>query len=65
MKTWVDGIVAAEQDFPASPIPTRLFSAARLLDIPYADCIVIEDAEAGVRRAAGRWRRRRWRRSRR
>ena len=44
-------IVAAEDYTHGKPDPEPFLTAARLLDIPPADCLVFEDAEAGIQSA--------------
>ena len=51
-EAWVDGNVAAEHNLPSKPAPDVFQLAAKLLGVPENDCIVIEDAEAGVRAGA-------------
>lgn len=49
---WVDGIVAAEHGLPGKPAPDVFQLAASMIGLEERDCIVIEDAEAGVRAGA-------------
>lgn len=44
----VDGQVAAAVGLPGKPDPATFDYAARLLEVPSADCIVVEDAVSGV-----------------
>jgi beta-phosphoglucomutase family hydrolase len=48
----VDGVVADELGLPGKPDPATFLEAARRLGVPAARCVVVEDAESGVR--AGR-----------
>lgn len=48
----VDGVVARQQGLRGKPHPDTFLAAARLLDVPPGQCVVFEDALAGV--AAGR-----------
>jgi len=47
----VDGVVAAEEGLPGKPDPATYEYAARLLDLPSEECVVVEDAAAGVEAA--------------
>lgn len=49
---WVDGVVAAEHGLPSKPAPDVFQLAASMLGLEERECIVIEDAEAGVRAGA-------------
>jgi HAD superfamily hydrolase (TIGR01509 family) len=44
----VDGVVAAAEGLPGKPSPATYDYAARLLDLPTEECIVVEDAVSGV-----------------
>jgi HAD superfamily hydrolase (TIGR01509 family) len=44
----VDGVVAASEGLPGKPSPATYEYAARLLDLPSAECVVVEDAVSGV-----------------
>ncbi|MGO4591017.1 HAD family hydrolase [Paenarthrobacter sp. 2TAF44] len=44
----VDGQVAADAGLPGKPDPATFEYAAKLLDVPREDCIVVEDAVSGV-----------------
>jgi HAD superfamily hydrolase (TIGR01509 family) len=44
----VDGVVAAAAGLPGKPSPATYEYAARLLDLPSEECVVIEDAVSGV-----------------
>jgi beta-phosphoglucomutase family hydrolase len=48
----VDGVVAREQDLPGKPAPDTFRYAAKMLGLSPNECVVFEDAQAGV--AAGR-----------
>ena len=48
----VDGVVARERHLPGKPAPDTFWYGAELLDTPRKNCVVFEDALAGV--AAGR-----------
>ena len=48
----VDGVVAAGEGLPGKPSPATYEYAARLLDLPSRECVVVEDAVSGVQ--AGR-----------
>jgi trehalose 6-phosphate phosphatase len=48
----VDGVLAAELDLEGKPHPDTFIEAARRLGLPPADCLLVEDARAGV--AAGK-----------
>jgi len=48
----VDGLVAAEHGLPGKPAPDTFWYAATQLGVPYADCVVVEDAVAGVQAGA-------------
>jgi beta-phosphoglucomutase family hydrolase len=48
----VDGIVARERHLPGKPAPDTFLYAATLLGVPPEQCVVFEDAQAGV--AAGK-----------
>ena len=48
----VDGVVARERHLPGKPAPDTFLYGAELLDTPKENCVVFEDALAGV--AAGR-----------
>jgi beta-phosphoglucomutase family hydrolase len=45
----VDGVLAARQKLPGKPRPDTFLEAARLLDVPPARAVVVEDALAGVK----------------
>jgi beta-phosphoglucomutase family hydrolase len=47
LRTYFDAIVPGA-DLPGKPEPVLFLKAAELLDVPPEDCIVIEDAIAGV-----------------
>ncbi|MFW6051336.1 MAG: HAD family hydrolase [Myxococcota bacterium] len=47
--TRVDGAVAAELGLAGKPAPDLFEEAARRLGVPPARCVVLEDAESGVR----------------
>ena len=44
----VDGVVAAAAGLPGKPSPATYEYAARLLDLPSEECVVVEDAVSGV-----------------
>jgi len=44
----VDGVVAAAEGLPGKPSPATYDYAARLLDLPSEECVVVEDAVSGV-----------------
>ncbi|PNH83542.1 HAD family phosphatase [Arthrobacter sp. AFG20] len=44
----VDGVVAAEEGLPGKPDPATYEYAARLLELPSEQCVVVEDAVSGV-----------------
>ncbi|SDL33696.1 trehalose 6-phosphatase [Salinimicrobium catena] len=44
----VDGITAEEKNLPGKPAPDTFLEAARQLDIPPQETLVVEDAQAGV-----------------
>ncbi|MGF9650433.1 HAD-IA family hydrolase [Pseudarthrobacter oxydans] len=44
----VDGVVAAREGLPGKPSPATYQYAARLLDLPSRECVVVEDAVSGV-----------------
>src|SRR5450830_232145 len=44
----VDGVVAVSEGLPDKPSPATYQYAARLLDLPSEECIVVEDAVSGV-----------------
>jgi HAD superfamily hydrolase (TIGR01509 family) len=44
----VDGLVAAAEGLPGKPSPATYDYAARLLDLPSDECVVVEDAVSGV-----------------
>ena len=44
----VDGVVAASEGLPGKPNPATYEYAARLLDLPSEECVVVEDAVSGV-----------------
>jgi beta-phosphoglucomutase family hydrolase len=44
----VDGVVAAREGLPGKPSPATYQYAARLLDLPSEECVVVEDAVSGV-----------------
>jgi beta-phosphoglucomutase family hydrolase len=44
----VDGVVAAREGLPGKPSPATYQYAARLLDLPSEECLVVEDAVSGV-----------------
>ncbi|KNH17311.1 haloacid dehalogenase [Arthrobacter sp. ZBG10] len=44
----VDGVVAAREGLPGKPSPATYEYAARLLELPSEDCVVVEDAVSGV-----------------
>lgn len=46
-----DAVVAAEDYTHGKPDPEPFLTAARLLNVPPADCLVFEDAEAGIQAA--------------
>lgn len=46
-----DAIIDGNQVSKAKPDPEVFLSAAKELNIPYADCVVFEDAEAGIEAA--------------
>jgi HAD superfamily hydrolase (TIGR01509 family) len=46
-----DAVVAAEDDTHGKPHPEPFLRAAELLHIPPADCLVFEDADAGIQAA--------------
>lgn len=48
----VDGVLVAERGLAGKPAPDTFCYAARLLSVPYARAVVVEDALSGV--AAGR-----------
>ena len=48
----VDGVTARERALPGKPAPDTFLLAAELLGVPPEQCVVFEDAQAGV--AAGR-----------
>ncbi len=48
----VDGVTARERGLPGKPAPDTFLYAAELLGLPPENCVVFEDAQAGV--AAGR-----------
>jgi trehalose-phosphatase len=47
----VDGVLAEELRLPGKPDPAVFLEAARRLDTPPSMCVVVEDAQAGVRAA--------------
>jgi beta-phosphoglucomutase family hydrolase len=44
----VDGVVAVAEGLPGKPSPATYEYAARLLDLPSQECVVVEDAVSGV-----------------
>lgn len=44
----VDGVMARVQNLPGKPAPDTFLAAAKALGLPAADCVVFEDAIAGV-----------------
>lgn len=44
----VDGVVAAAEGLPGKPSPATFDYAARLLEVPSEECVVVEDAVSGV-----------------
>jgi len=44
----VDGVVAAREGIPGKPSPATYAYAARLLELPSEECVVVEDAVSGV-----------------
>ena len=44
----VDGVVAVAEGLPGKPSPATYEYAARLLDLPSEECVVVEDAVSGV-----------------
>jgi beta-phosphoglucomutase family hydrolase len=44
----VDGVVAAREGLPGKPSPATYQYAARLLELPSTECVVVEDAVSGV-----------------
>jgi beta-phosphoglucomutase family hydrolase len=44
----VDGVVAVAEGLPGKPSPATYEYAARLLGLPSAECVVVEDAVSGV-----------------
>jgi beta-phosphoglucomutase family hydrolase len=44
----VDGVVAASEGLAGKPSPATYQYAARLLDLPSEECVVVEDAVSGV-----------------
>jgi HAD superfamily hydrolase (TIGR01509 family) len=44
----VDGVVAAAEGLPGKPSPATYDYAARVLDLPSVECVVVEDAVSGV-----------------
>ncbi|WP_026925832.1 HAD family hydrolase [Granulicoccus phenolivorans] len=48
----VDGVVAAELGLPGKPAPDTFTYAADRLGVPTRTCVVLEDAESGVRAGA-------------
>ena len=44
----VDGVMAAREGLPGKPSPATYHYAARLLDLPSDECVVVEDAVSGV-----------------
>jgi beta-phosphoglucomutase family hydrolase len=44
----VDGVVAAKEGLPGKPSPATYDYAARLLELPSEECVVVEDAVSGV-----------------
>ncbi|HEY9356791.1 MAG TPA: HAD-IA family hydrolase [Arthrobacter sp.] len=44
----VDGVVAAAEGLPGKPSPATYDYAARLLELPSEECVVVEDAVSGV-----------------
>lgn len=44
----VDGVVAAREGLPGKPSPATYDYAARLLNLPSRECVVVEDAVSGV-----------------
>ena len=48
---WVDAVVDGNQVTQSKPAPDLFLEAARQLGLPPSECVVVEDAEAGV--AAG------------
>lgn len=44
----VDGVVALSEGLPGKPSPATYQYAARLLELPSEECIVVEDAVSGV-----------------
>lgn len=47
----VDGVCTADDEVLGKPDPGVYTSAARLLDVPPADCVAVEDSPAGLRSA--------------
>ncbi|MCA4134152.1 HAD family phosphatase [Arthrobacter sp. M4] len=45
----VDGQVAADHGLPGKPDPATFKYAAKLLDIPTEQCVIVEDAVSGVK----------------
>lgn len=53
----VDGQVAAEHGLPGKPAPATFEYAAKLLDVPTEQCVIVEDAVSGVQAgSAGKFR---------
>lgn len=48
----VDGVVAAAERLRGKPEPDTFQRAAHLLGVPYAQCVVVEDAISGVQAGA-------------
>ena len=50
LRGYFDAVVSGA-DMPGKPEPTLFLEVARLLDVPPEDCVVVEDAVAGVEAA--------------
>lgn len=44
----VDGIISEEKNIPGKPAPDIFLEAARQLDVPPQEALIVEDAQAGV-----------------
>jgi HAD superfamily hydrolase (TIGR01509 family) len=55
MPDWWDAVISAENVVNKKPAPDLFLAAARQIDVPVAQCVVIEDALNGIQaaRAAG------------
>ena len=48
----VDGVTASDHGLAGKPSPASFLHAARALDVPARECVVVEDATAGVQAGA-------------